>query len=410
MKRLITLSLLYCPIWLSAQGYQVQVQGQKQQAMGNAGSGFAQDAATVFYNPGGMGFVKNSVSAGGNAAIINSVFRDSLTYKVFDSKIPVSTPFTFYATYGTDSSKSTFLKKLKFGLGVYTPFGGAAKYPDGWVGRFVLNSLDLKVLSIQPTLSYKINNKIGIGAGFAYNVGAIEFSKDVYLSDSSANFATAHVKSKLSGYGVNAGIYIKPTEEFSIGLTFRSQVKMKSSGGTADFKVPSNLKDSVPNGDAKMDFPLPTVISFGLGYKLTDKFSMAFDVNYIGFKVFDTLRVDFKKNTSGLADIADPRKFKNTYSFHLGGQYMATENLAVRLGMRYVVSPIPYGHNTPEGGDANHLVLCGGLGYNIGTHFTLDASYSFESMLRNGNDKFYNLIGTYKTYASIAGLSVAYKF
>ncbi len=411
MKRLITLSLLYCPILLSAQGYQVQVQGQKQQAMGNAGTALIQDGAAIFYNPGGVSFLKeNSISAGGNAAIVNTSFRDSLTGQVTNSKIPVATPITFYAVYGVDSTKAKVLQNFKFGLGVYTPFGGSANYPSGWTGRYVLNSLDLKVINIQPTVSYKINDKIGLGVGFVYSTGSIAVNKDLYLSTLSGGESTANITAKLAGYGVNAGVYFKPTDDLSIGLSYRSQMKLNSSGGQANFTVPASLKDSVPSGAAKLTFPTPTVISLGFGYKVTDKFSLALDINYIGFKIFDTLRVQFANQTGSLKNIADPRGYKNTYSFQLGGQYKVIDALAVRLGIRYALTPIPNGYTTAEGADSDHLILCGGLGYNINKHFTVDASYSFESIYRKDHNNFYGLVGEYKTYASIAGMSLSYKF
>lgn len=411
MKRLITLSLLCCPVLLSAQGYQVHVQGQKQQAMGNTGTGFVQDGAGLFYNPGGVSFLtENSVSLGGSAAIVNAVYYDSITNTVTNSEGPIGTPVTLYAVYGVDTTKSKTMQKFKFGLGVYTPFGGSAKWPEGWVGRFVTKSLDLKVICIQPTVSYKITDKIGVGAGFVYSIGSIEVSKDVFISDTLGNFSTATIKGNLGGMGVNAGVYFKPTEEFSVGLTYRSQMNMNSKGATAEFKVPTSLKDSVPNGGAKLTFPLPTVISLGFGYKLTDEFSLALDVNYLGFKVFDTLRLDIEKNTAKLKDIADPRMYNNTFSFHVGGQYLFKEVLTARLGMRYVISPVPDGYTTPDGGDADRLVMCGGLGYKINKHFVIDASYSFESLLRKANNHYYNMIGTYKTYANFAGLSLAYNF
>src|ERR1019366_2044337 len=423
MKRLITLSLLYCPILLSAQGYQLQVQGQKQQAMGNAGTGLVQDGAAIFYNPGGVSFLKeNSVSAGGNAAIVKSVFLDSITNTTKNSQIPVGTPITFYAVYGADSTKSKTLQNLKFGLGIYTPFGGSAKWPADFAGRFVIRSLDLKIINIQPTVSFKISDKIGVGAGLMISTGTIDFTKDVFLTNNTVgNYASAEVKGKLMGYGVNAGIYVKPIEGLSIGLTYRSQINMKSSGGTATFtNIPTQLRDSVVIGSgsttgpiktgATIPFPTPTVITLGIGYKLTDKFALALDINYLGFKIMDTLRTNFENRASGLKNVADVRGFKNVFTYHLGGQYMVTEALAVRLGVQYILTPIPNGYTTPEGADADHFAFSGGLGYKINKHFTVDASYAFQSVKRQDDNHLYNIIGTYKTYASIAGLSLAYHF
>jgi len=99
--------------------------------------------------------------------------------------------------------------------------------------------------------------------------GTIEVNKDVDLTNNTVgNYAAVDIKGKLSGYGVNAGVYFKPTNELSIGLSYRSQMKMMSKGATVDFtNIPSQLKDSVPpNGSgAKLTIPLPQVITLGFG-------------------------------------------------------------------------------------------------------------------------------------------------
>lgn len=422
MKKLLTLTL-FCPVFMSAQGYQVHVQGQKQQAMGNAGTGFVQDCATLFYNPGGLSFLKeNAVSIGGTAAIVNTIYYDSITNTVTKANIPTGIAPTLYSVYGVDTTRSKLLQKFKFGLGIYVPFAGSAKWPDDWVGRFILKSTDLKVVSIQPTVSFKINDKIGVGAGFVYSMGSIDVSKDIFLTNNTVgNYASVDVKGKLSGYGINAGVYIQPTEAFSVGLTYRSAVKMRSKGATAEFtNVPNQLRDSIIVGggsttgpmktDVSTTLPLPTIISLGFGYKFTDKFALAFDIHYLGFKVMDTLHLNFENGADKLKNVADVRGFEDTYSFHLGGQYLVTDDLTVRAGLRYVLTPIPNGYTTPDGGDADRLVYCGGLAYKINKHFAVDASYSFESIVRKDRNQYYFFIGTYKTYANFAGLSLTYNF
>lgn len=155
MKKLLPLLLLISPIIYKAQGFQVNLQGQAQQAMGGAGAALIQDGAAVFFNPGGMPFLKdNSVNVGITPVISHGAFLESNTNASAITQSPVGTPFAGYAVWGADSSHK-FFGRFKFGLGAYTPFGSTIKWQDGWTGRFVLTQIQLFAVFIQPTISYK---------------------------------------------------------------------------------------------------------------------------------------------------------------------------------------------------------------------------------------------------------------
>src|SRR4051812_30044986 len=101
MKKLILLFFTAAPVLLNAQGFQVNLQGQKQQAMGGAGTGTNLDAASVFFNPGAISLQKeNSISAGISLTAESTVFRDANSQQEFRTKSPISTPFTGYGVWG----------------------------------------------------------------------------------------------------------------------------------------------------------------------------------------------------------------------------------------------------------------------------------------------------------------------
>src|SRR5437763_11097920 len=156
MKKVFALLTICSPLLLKAQGFQVNLQGQKQQAMAGTGTGSVQDGASLFFNPGAVSFLKqNSISVGVTPVISHANYSDASSSTTSETKSPVSYPFTSYMVFGKS--------KLKYGLAVYTPFGSTIQWEDGWTGRFALTRLQLATVYFQPTLSYKINDKIGIG-------------------------------------------------------------------------------------------------------------------------------------------------------------------------------------------------------------------------------------------------------
>jgi long-chain fatty acid transport protein len=406
MKKLLIFLISLSPFLAQAQGFQVNLQGQKQQAMGGTGTGVALDEASVFFNPGAVSHLeKNGVSVGISPTIANSTFESSGSQSQARSNSPVSTPFTGYAVFGAEESK------FKFGLGVYTPFGSTMKWEDGWAGRFQLTKLQLFSVFIQPTVSFKISDKVGIGAGFVYGVGKIDLRRDLPVVDSDGNYGSAKLTGNASGVGFNAGIYLKPIEKLSIGITYRSQVNMKVNSGNAEFTVPQSLSSNFPNGKFTSSLPLPQVISIGVGVTPIEKLLITADVNFIGWSSYKTLEFDYENNTSSLQDTKSERNYKDTYSFRLGGQYDVKENFRVRAGIAYQLTPVQDGYVTPEVPDANKISYTAGIGYKFADKLTVDASFTFEDFAkRTDTNKETNFSGSYKTYIAIPGISLTYNF
>ncbi|MFN7910685.1 MAG: OmpP1/FadL family transporter [Bacteroidota bacterium] len=400
----ITLSL--ASVTLKAQGFQVNLQGQKQQGMASAGSAFVQDESLLFYNPGSAAFVmKNGLNVGVSPTIPNTVYLDSATQIMSRTESPVSTPFAAYALF---SPKDT--SRFRIGLAVYTPFGSTVQWPSEWIGRFAITRLQLKTIFFQPTLSYQVTNRIGIGAGFVNAIGSVNLQKDIPVINSNGVYGRAELDGRANGYGFNIGIYIKPTKQLNLALSYRSQVNMKVKDGRANFYVPEGLAPNFPNGKFTSSLPLPQVFTFGTHYQLNEKINLVADINYVGWKAYDTLAFDYETNTTSLLDTKSPRLYENTFAFRLGGQYTVNEKFQFRAGAAYGISPVQQGYVTPETPDANRFIFTAGVSYLIATNLQVDASMYFTQFTRAAINYESNLRGTFKTAVLAPGISIRYQF
>lgn len=406
MKKLLIGICMLCPALLFAQGFQVNLQGQKQQAMGGAGVATNLDAASVFFNPGSVSHLEeNSVSAGVSLTSESTAFRDGNSQQLYRTNSPISTPFTGYGVWGPKESK------FKFGMGIYTPFGSTIKYEDGWSGRFSLTQMKLLSVFFQPTVSYKINEKLGIGAGFVYAYGHIDLSRDLPVTNSNGEYATANLTGSAGGMGYNLGVYYKPSEKVSFGISYRSGIKMKLDKGTANFNVPLSLATSFPSGNFSATLPLPEVLTVGVGVKPTEKLLLTFDANIIGWSSYKSLSFDYEQNTSSLKDTESPRNYKNAYALRLGAQYKLNDKFVVRAGTNFEKTPIKDGYVTPEVPDADRINFTGGIGYKPSDRFVIDASFSYINFLKRTDTNIEtNMSGTYKTRILVPGISLTYNF
>ncbi|MGZ3812342.1 MAG: long-chain fatty acid transporter, partial [Mucilaginibacter sp.] len=65
MRKLLLLALALSPVLAIAQGFQVNLEGQKQIGMGHTGTGILQDGASVFFNPGAVAMLPQNYLQGG---------------------------------------------------------------------------------------------------------------------------------------------------------------------------------------------------------------------------------------------------------------------------------------------------------------------------------------------------------
>jgi long-chain fatty acid transport protein len=408
-KSLLLLSLLLLQLLSQAGGFQVNLQGQKQAGMGHTGTGLLMDASSIFFNPGSVTFLDSvySVSIGANLIIPRVVYLEPAP-GIYTAEMVhnTGTPFSIYTAF-----KLKRASRLSAGLGIYTPFGSRAQWPDNWKGQFLIREIDLKTIFIQPTVSYKLSEKLGVGAGFIYSFGGFSLRKGIPVQDTTGAYGEGRLEGKASGMGFNAGIYFKANDQWTFGIDYRSQVAVRVDEGTAEFDVPSSLAEYFPATSFTTEIKLPQVISFGAGYSPSEKLKLALDVNYIGWSSYDTLAIDFGTNTDKLADIHSARSYKNSFIFRAGSQYAVNDKVNIRLGAYYDMSPVQAGYLTPEAPDADRIGITTGASLLILDKFSLDASFLYiEGMKRSDTNLETQFSGTYKNRTVVAGLGAELRF
>lgn len=138
--------------------------------MGGSGVAVPWDASSIFYNPGAFARL-GGMEAYGNLFLLSPHVKYLQTPTGGYSYETLSHSATSFAIYaGGNIGKE---KKLAVGLGVYTPFGNSLYWNNDWTGRYIVQNISLVSVYIQPTVSYKINDFISVGAGFVYALGSV---------------------------------------------------------------------------------------------------------------------------------------------------------------------------------------------------------------------------------------------
>lgn len=407
-RSLLLGSLLLSSVITFGAGFQLNLQGIRQLAMGGTGAAVPWDVSTVFYNPGGLTNIRGLQAYGSVHALmpkLRYVDAPTGTYKA-DSKDAVYTPFNFYI-----GSPLGYKSRVSIGLGVYTPFGSGLAWDENWKGRYVIQDISLQTIFIQPTVAYKVNDQISIGAGFVYGTGNIEVNRAVPLVNTNGQDGQANLKGDAKGVGFNLGLHIKATDRVWFGLTYRSEVKMKVKRGFATFRVPTSMASNFPYTAFSSSLTLPQVATFGVGFKASNKLILTLDANFTGWSSYDSLIFDYETNTSALADTRSPRHYKNTVTLRAGANYKFSDKVSGMLGAAFDPTPVKNGYVSPELPDNNHIITAAGLTYRPKKRFTIMAVFEYViTPNRTSSLDEAGFSGTYQNNVINPGLGVSYNF
>lgn len=365
------LAILCLPMLANAGGYQTNVQSVRALGMGHCGIGYTGDASALFFNPGQTSSLQGryGFQAGFTPLWANTLYQSPGSYYSARTLPNMGTPFHLYAYTGFKK-----IPALKAGLAVYTPFGSRVQYPDNWKGQFLLREISLKSIFIQPTVSYQINERWGIGGGLVFATGGFELRKGIPLQGNNSEYGEGILEGKGRGFGWQIGTHYKLDEQWQFGLTYRSLVRMKVNEGDAQFAVPASAATFFPSGKFSAQLPLPGSLNYGLVYTPNKKWLFQFDMQMVFWKAYDSLNINFVQETDKLKDIRSARNYQTSSIYRLGTEYQWHKKSAVRLGMYLDETPVQAGYLTPETPDANKLGFTAGGSFQLNSQWHIDAA------------------------------------
>jgi long-chain fatty acid transport protein len=382
-------------------GFQLNEVGARAMAQGGAFAARASDPSAIYFNPAGLSFQGSSIYLGTTFIMPKVTFYGPSNLSLNDETKMVDQTFTPINIYGTYELNDN----IHIGLGVTNPYGLGTEWPANWAGQYITQKIDLTSFFITPTVAYKVNDQLSVGAGLNYVTGKVTMKIGVPIP-----FDTTHPIVNLdlnaTGLGFNVGIIYKLMPELSFGLSYRSSVKLDASG-SAKFD-PNYTLLSLPNGDATATITLPATGFVGVAYKAMKNLEVEADYQYIGWSSYKELAIGFK---------ADPTKnevmtknYQDTYILRFGAEY-TMDDIQLRAGYLYDHSPVLTEYVDPMLPDANRNGYSIGVGYKICEQWRVDASYFF---LKFDQRKVENTViafdGTYNMTATLIGINIGYTF
>ncbi len=368
-KLILSFVIFTTPLVSQAAGFALIEQGGS--GMGNAyagGSAVAEDASTIFFNPAGMTYIEGTQAVGALHLISpNAEFNDKGSIKAFG--VPPR------GDEGSDAGDLAFVPNIylmteinpniKIGIGVSAPFGLKTEYDDEWVGRFQANKSEVKTININPSMAFKVNDKLSFGAGVSAMRAEATLTRQV--NRVIASETDVEIKGNDWGFGFNLGAIYQATEDTRIGLAYRSKVEQELEGRSKSPLV------AALNTKVKADLTLPETFSISAFSQLNDTWDLMGDVTWTRWSRFKTLRIDFANATP---DSVTSENWENTMRYSVGVNYNYNDAIKLRAGLAYDEEAIKDEFRTARipGNDRKWVSL--GASYQITPASKFDIGYS----------------------------------
>ena len=430
--------------------------------MGNAFAGaaaIAEDSSTVWFNPAGMTYLGETLNSKSQLSSAVHIISAKTEFTDKGSSAPASLLSTIDGKKNVDERVNSavpnlyYLRKIKprlhFGISVNAPFGSTTKYDEDWVGRYQATETEMKTVNVNPSLSWKANNKLSVGGGVSAQYIHVSLGKSLdsaaacrkvaLASGSSAildacntSYPQASQVAKDSqvivegddiSFGYNLGLLYQPTTRTRIGATYRSQVKHNLEGDIS-FDLDPTLKsigkgleakgvNTFKNRDIKADTNLPETVALSIAHKVNRKLELLGDVTWTGWSSFPELLIT--DATTGADVTKTPENWTDVTRVSLGANFQYSDKLILRTGIALDEEPIPSAKTrTPRipGNDRTWLSFGAGYKVNKKTKFDLGYSHLFldETPIDNTDDAGYAVKGLYDSNVNIFSAQVNYNF
>ena len=315
------------------------------------------------------------------------------------------------------------------GLGVFAPYGLTTDWPVTSQGRYLGYKSVVQGLYIQPTVAFKINDKVSIGAGVDITYLNVELRQRVDLAAQTllvhpvlgtltfadlnkicpaavcgtvpqgTDFADLQLKGHNYAAGFHVGLLAKANDKVSFGFRWMSGQTVKIDNGKIDtaqipvpnvrvpvvtpggtvfvpvdtalapqFVAPNKLADQ----NATSQIPLPDQVVAGVAIQATARLRLLADYQFTRWSMFDKLPIngDYLKK-----DIVE--SYRNVSGIRVGAEFGVGKNSVLRAGFDGHGSAAPDQSVTPNLPEGPRQEYAAGFGSQVSKNVRIDFAYMY---------------------------------
>ncbi len=302
-----------------AGGYKIPEQSLNSMALSAAYVAHTTGADTNYFNPANMAFMderKSYVEGGITLAHLPSnVYTLIDPYSGESEAEDLLIPFLHYV--------SKPIGDFRWGVSLTVP-GGLTKRWETLYQKSFAEEFTLKVIELNPSMSYKMADNFGIGGGVR-----LIYSEGVVKNDSPS--LTTDMEGDTIEFGYNLAMTYKPTSDINLAVTYRSNIDIDEEGSATLYSGDTPLYD----GDASVSVPLPAALNVAVSKTWQNKFTLEFNYERTYWSQYESL----KFNGVPLPETA--KNWKDTNTFRVGATIEMNNKITAMMAFAIDETPAP---------------------------------------------------------------------
>ena len=412
----LVLILLLLFLWtppIYASGFGVFSQGASSFGMAGSSIAHSNSPSSIFYNPALISELQGTqVEMGTTALLLTFEHESALTGRETETDNSLHFPSTLYITHALD-------RKWSVGVGIFSPFGLASEWDEGWEGRYLATRSKLQSFCVNPVLSYKLSSKLTLAAGVNLLYLDTDLENAVNLLPYGLNDGFRSFEGDDTIWGFNAGLRFQVTDTVALGASYRSGYHVDLDGSIA-FDLPVEgatlIRQYLPDSRATASIDLPQITFVGIAWQVHPQVILETGLLWEGWSDYETESIRFDMPIFGMTSDVQIKNWKDTITVNLGGEYFLSDRYTLRAGYIYRENAIPDETFEPSLPDADaHLFAMGG-DLHWSTKYTLSLAYVYERQKSRDKVNFLgdplggNANGTYRSDIHFLALSLNWHF
>ncbi|MFC4174269.1 OmpP1/FadL family transporter [Microvirga sp. GCM10011540] len=375
-NRSLTLAAVSLAALITAQGgAQAGAFALREQSASGQGLSFAGVAAgsggvsSIFWNPAAITMNPGWQSEWHATAIIPRV-EITPTYTLPAGLAALGSSGDIGLDAVVPASYTSYQVNDRLWVGLYTgaPYGLSTKPDPFWAGQLYARTTEVFSLEAQPTIGFKVNDWLSVGAGIRAQYFDVRYFSAVGPTATNPNpfVPSAGLEGDSFGIGYTLGATLTPFAGTTIGIGFRSAIEHQLEGEFQYFGVP-----------IKANLVLPESVSVGISQQIGSAFTLHATAEWTNWSRLGFPRV-YNNLTGGLLAQAPylPLAYEDGWYFSVGGEYAINPAWTVRAGVGYEISPIELETRNPRLPDSDRVWLSLGATYNWSDKLAFDLGYT----------------------------------
>ncbi len=420
-----------------AEGYQVNTLSAKQNGMGHTGTALKLNSESMIFNPAGMGFMDRTLDVSGTVTGIFATGTATVGNTKYTTDNPASTPLSLNLGF-------SIYDNLKAGVSFYTPYGSNINWTDNWAGALLNQSCKLATYTIQPTVAWRPIPRLSVGAGLMMTWGTVDLNKglvspqtaDAILGMNGIDYrfgTTVPASVNLNGstkiaVGFNIGAMYDINDRWTVGASYRSEMKMKVKAGTASVSYVNEISKQLleqrlgllDQANFKAEMPCVAILNVGGSFKPIDNLVVAADVQLSFWSAYKQLDIEFLSEQLIPYNQHLPKNYRNALCYHIGAEWGVTKRFDLRAGMMIDTAPMRDDIYNPETPGMTKIEPSLGLSFRPVSNFSIDVAFMYVAGLGkdNASCSYKNLVtgaeetfvADYKVHALIPSIGFSFSF